>query len=144
MADLWLPPLSLRESALLCESLDDRFFRVGSYEDPDAPSELSREIDGHVSAILEHNTESDLINAALQDPALMRGSTFRGPTPFDPEDDGARVAAWRQLELHLGRERQRLYAQAASDPSPDESALLHGSRAFRATGQARPSASQSE
>lgn len=123
MSNLWLPDLDPQISPLLQTALDDRFFRIWSYI-RDGPyaihQEVKDEIESHVATIIERNGEGSLIELALEDGPLVRGSSLRGPKPFDVQRDGARIAAWRQLELLVQRVRQELavrtiYAPETSD-----------------------------
>lgn len=120
MPDLWLPTLDPNTSVLLQAALDDRFFRIWTYL-PDGPyarhQEVKDEIESHVAEIVERNEENHLIELALADGPLVRGSTLRGPKPFDAQRDGVRIAAWRQLELLVQRVRRTLASRAVYDPS---------------------------
>jgi hypothetical protein len=122
---LWLPDLQPSTSPLLQAALDDRFFRIWEYEregDYPATRAVKDEIDAHVAAVIEHNGLDQLTELAQHDAMLMRGSTSRGPTPYNRERDGARIAAWRQMELHLYRVLQDLRNRALYDPSPEDRA----------------------
>ena len=120
MHDVWLPELNPLMSPLLREALDDRFFRIWTYMD-DGPyalhQEVKDEIEFLIAEIVERNGADLLVELALNDGPLVRGSTMRGPQPFDAQHDGARVAAWRQLELLVQRARQELATRAVYDPS---------------------------
>jgi hypothetical protein len=123
--DVWLPDLHPRTSPLLQAALDDRFFRIWEYErEGEYPTTrpVKDEIEMHVAAMIERNGADRLVDLALRDTTLMRGSTFRGPATYDAERDGARIAAWRQLELHVYRILQELRVQAVYDPSPEDRA----------------------
>lgn len=120
MPEPWLPTLDPNSSVLLQAALDDRFFRIWTYL-PDGPfprhQEVKDEIESHVAEIVERNEENQLIELALADGPLVRGSTLRGPKPFDAQRDGVRIAAWRQLELLVQRVRRTLASRAVYDPS---------------------------
>ena len=121
-AQLWRPSLDLLASPLLQATLDDRAFRLWEYESGRIDGDVASEINHLVELILKRNRAEDLIAAALQDAPLMGGYSMRGPRPFDPELDGARVAAWRQLELALYHEDRRLLAESVHDPTPSDRA----------------------
>jgi hypothetical protein len=120
MHDVWLPELNPLTSQLLQEALDDRFFRIWTYMG-DGPyalhQEVKDEIESYIAEIVKRNGADLLVELALNDGPLLRGSTMRGPKPFDTQRDGARVAAWRQLELLVQRTRQELASRAVYDPS---------------------------
>jgi len=89
--DLWLPELHPRTSSLLQAALDDRFFRIWEYEregEYPATRAVKEEIEKHVASIIERNGADRLVDLAVQDKMLMRGSTFRGPATYDAKRDG--------------------------------------------------------
>lgn len=123
VSNVWLPSLDPHASVLLQAALDDRFFRIWDYMEPGPYAihqDVKDEIESHIAAIIERNPGGALLGLALADAPLMRGSTFRGPKPFNAELDGVRVAAWRQLELLVQRTRQELAARTIYDPSASD------------------------
>ena len=121
--DIWVPELEPTSSRLLQAALDNRSFRIGEYEgDGEYPEHraVKEEIEHLASSIVERNGSDRLVNWAQTQPALMRGYAFRGPEPYDPERDGARVAAMHRLDVHIWATVRDLAARAVFDPAPTD------------------------
>jgi len=98
--------LKTESSALLRAALDERFFRLWDFEgDGDYPLHRAEkdEYEKRVAHTLDTTSRDALVALALADRPLLRGSTYRGPYPFDPHGDDLRVVAIRKLELDLSR-----------------------------------------
>ncbi len=114
--------LDLTSSALLRAYVDERHFRLWTFE-PDGAfvrhREHKLELEGLVNQILGDTSAEELRSLAREDTALVRGSTFRGPEPFDPETGDLRVIAIRQIERALhgthGKLLDAAYLPAAED-----------------------------
>lgn len=113
--------LDLESSALLRASVDERFFRLWDYrQDGEFIRHRAQkdEFERRVKEIL-YTTEASLLRSlAEKDRALIRGSTLRGPEPFDPLTGDLAVIAARQLELELVRARRTLGDAAYAPASP--------------------------
>lgn len=118
---IWLPELQVHNSELLCAALDDRYFRLWElFEDGTLEGReglLQAEARALVVAIQANNTDETLRATAEADGRLMGGSTHRGPVKFDWDRDGSTVVAWRQLELVIYAQVQRLDEQSLFEPS---------------------------
>jgi hypothetical protein len=71
-----------------------------------------------VAKVLETSDEHELRELARRDQSLQRGSTFRGPDPFDPETGDLKVIAIRQLELAVYAAECQLFDASFAPASP--------------------------
>lgn len=119
--------LRLEASALLRASVDERTFNVWEYEGkgefPRRQAE-KEEFEDLVTELFDGLSEAELRQLARDDPALLRGGTWRGPQRFDPDLDNVRVVAVRQLELALYRARKRLRDAAYQPAAPSDRACI--------------------
>ncbi len=105
--------------------MDERFFRVWDFAH-DGERRHHRphkeEFEARAGAVLETTGEHELRELARRDRSLSRGSTFRGPEPFDPETGDLRVVAIRQLELAIYEAECRLFDASFLPASPTDRA----------------------